>query len=75
VPADRPDCRGGKTGKIVNQEGQFLAPGDEECGGQARRGVNLILTERGASFGCNNLWWWSFVDTDHAETVVRWFWM
>jgi 2-dehydro-3-deoxyphosphooctonate aldolase (KDO 8-P synthase) len=48
-----------KTGKVVNvKKGQFLSPGEmghavkkvEECG--SRR---LILTERGSSFGYNNL--------------------
>jgi 2-dehydro-3-deoxyphosphooctonate aldolase (KDO 8-P synthase) len=48
-----------RTGKIVNvKKGQFLSPGDmhnavkkiEECG--SRR---ILLTERGSSFGYNNL--------------------
>src|SRR5829696_4171531 len=48
-----------KTGKVVNvKKGQFLSPGEmgnavkkvEECG--SRR---IILTERGSSFGYNNL--------------------
>lgn len=48
-----------KTGKVVNiKKGQFLSPHDmghavqkiEECGSR-----NIVLTERGASFGYNNL--------------------
>jgi len=49
----------GKTGKIVNiKKGQFLAPGQmkslvkkvEDCGNK-----NIMLTDRGTSFGYNNL--------------------
>jgi len=49
----------GKTGKVVNvKKGQFLAPNDmqhvvsklREAGNE-----NILLTERGASFGYNNL--------------------
>lgn len=52
-------CAVAKTGKTVNvKKGQFLAPLDikeviekvERCGNQ-----NIILTERGVSFGYNNL--------------------
>ena len=48
-----------KTGRVVNvKKGQFLAPGDmrnvvdklHECGSEG-----ILLTERGASFGYNNL--------------------
>ena len=48
-----------KTGKPVNiKKGQFLAPGDiENSIGKALStgNENIILTERGASFGYNNL--------------------
>ena len=52
-------CAVAKTGKTVNiKKGQFLAPWDmkgvvekvEQCGNH-----NIILTERGVSFGYNNL--------------------
>ena len=52
-------CAAAKTGKTVNiKKGQFLAPWDmkgvvekvEQCGNH-----NIILTERGVSFGYNNL--------------------
>jgi len=48
-----------KTGKVVNvKKGQFMAPGD--VGGiikkmQESGNSNLLLTERGVSFGYNNL--------------------
>lgn len=45
------------SGKPVNiKKGQFLAPWDVKgIAGKADRGGNLIITERGTSFGYNNL--------------------
>jgi 2-dehydro-3-deoxyphosphooctonate aldolase (KDO 8-P synthase) len=49
----------GKTGKPVNlKKGQFLAPWDVEHGIkkiESTGNENILLTERGASFGYNNL--------------------
>ena len=48
-----------KTGRIVNiKKGQFLAPGDMKPvvqKAEAAGGDRILLTERGASFGYNNL--------------------
>lgn len=45
-----------RTGKIVNiKKGQFLAPGDMANVVKKVAGAKLILTERGTTFGYNNL--------------------
>ena len=59
MQADRPYFSGGKTGKPVNiKKGQFLAPWDvkniiEKFTAEGNH--NLSITERGTSFGYNNL--------------------
>ncbi|MBI9072500.1 MAG: 3-deoxy-8-phosphooctulonate synthase [Melioribacteraceae bacterium] len=49
----------GKTGKIVNiKKGQFLAPGDMKHAAEKVRSTgnnNILFTERGSTFGYNNL--------------------
>lgn len=48
-----------KTGKVINvKKGQFLAPNDMQhviCKVREAGNENILLTERGASFGYNNL--------------------
>lgn len=52
-------CAAGKTGKVVNiKKGQFLSPWDMKNAIDKVRATGnkkIILTERGASFGYNNL--------------------
>ncbi|MBI2618523.1 MAG: 3-deoxy-8-phosphooctulonate synthase [Ignavibacteriales bacterium] len=49
----------GKTGKVVNiKKGQFLAPGDMKQAAEkvsATGNTRILLTERGTTFGYNNL--------------------
>ncbi len=60
----------GKTGKTVNiKKGQFLAPGDMIHAVEKVKSTgneNILLTERGASFGYNNL-----VSDMRALTIMR----
>lgn len=45
-----------RTGKVVNiKKGQFLAPGDMAQVVKKAGGAKLLLTERGTTFGYNNL--------------------
>ena len=59
VPADRSSVAAAKTGRAVNvKKGQFLAPWDmanvvEKITGAGNR--NVLVTERGVSFGYNTL--------------------